>query len=314
MTRSDRGLHAYRPLSPVIAAAVTTTAVLVSVGCTLAVNNRAERPAYPWESPSPSPCSAPAEPKGVTTQAAHAPDGGGLRVVEKGFTQFDGPHGFHVSVGVVLENTSKQLAYRSRVTLRIYDGKRHPAEWGSRGGTVVMVPVLGPGERAGVGTGTAARNSTIQASNGRLLDGPPVTVTTLEVQLGEAQWLPPDDKTFARISARHERTEPDSISDEDATIRYVIESEHCRPVSGHGIGIVFRSKTGAIAGGDVDGNMAPCRPGSETESATAFQSFPPNADLTRTEVYPYCDPFPIGDAPGLGPRAADAPWNYRWFN
>jgi hypothetical protein len=125
---------------------------------------------------------------------------------------------------------------------------------------------------------------------------------------------PPDDKTFARISARHERTEPERISDKDATVRYVIVSGHCRPVSGHGIGIVFRDKAGAIVGGDVDGNMAPCRPGSEAESAIAFQSFPPNADLNRTEVYPYCDPFPIGDASGLGPRAADAPWNYRWFN
>jgi hypothetical protein len=295
-----------------MAAAVTTTAVLVSVGCTLAVSNRAERPAHAWESTAP--CSTPAPPEGVTTPATHAPDGGGLRVVDKGFTQIDGPRGFQVSLGAVLENTSTQLAYRSRVTLRIYDSEHHPAEWDDRPGEVLMIPVLRPGERVGVGAGTSARNSTIQASNGRLLDGPPVTVAALEVQLGEAQWLPPDDNVFARISARHERTEPERISDKDATVRYVIGSGYCRPISGHGIGIVFRDKAGAIVGGDVDGNMAPCRPGSETESAIAFQSFPPNAALTRTEVYPYCDPFPIGDAPGLGPRAADAPWNYRSLN
>jgi hypothetical protein len=72
-----------------MAAALTTTAVLVFAGCTLAVNNRAARPANPWDSPSPSPCSPPNEPKGVTTSATQAPDGDGLRVVEKGFTQFD---------------------------------------------------------------------------------------------------------------------------------------------------------------------------------------------------------------------------------
>jgi hypothetical protein len=232
--------------------------------------------------PAASPCAVPsAPPPGAVGPADRAPDGGGLRVAETGFTQLSGD-GYTVSAGAVLENTSSQYAYRARVTIDVLDRGGRSAS--SRGGHAFEVPVILPGQRLAFGDWTQVRQAP-----GR----PPVTVAAVDLELGAARWVPADQgrDIFAEVTASLSRVERSTIGPNTATIFYSVDSGYCREVVLRGVAFVFRDAAGRIVGGSFEPNAVDreCVPGTSDGLASADRSTPPVIDERKMEIALYCD-------------------------
>jgi hypothetical protein len=225
-------------------------------------------------------------PSSVATRAASSLPGDGIRVVEKGFTQsgVDGP----VSLGAVVENTSRMVAYRTRVTLRVFD---------SVSPVVEEIPVLLPGQRIGVGG---------EASGGTKA-GP------FRVELDTTHWLDPATMGgFESVTGTYLRTvHPDPQSPATVDIHYTESSPNCRPLIDRGAATVFRDSSGAIIGGalsqpgtltvfrDKRGVLVggeqhapagdPCDSGTREMWVIPSNPAPDTAAPAQTRVYPYCD-------------------------
>ena len=282
-------------------AAVVSTVVLVAVGVVVAVAVSTRHPEEPATGTS---CDLPASaPAGVSAPGDRAPGGGGLRVVEQGFSPL--PAGTApvpgVSLGAVLENTSGQVAYRARIRFRVLDtrGVEIPAA-----GALLsqQIPVILPGQRIGVGAWTYV---------GEEASGTPVTAGGFEVRIGATEWLPESERgRFAEISTRHQQIERSPATGGTGTIRYSVESGYCRPLVPRGAGFVFRDSGGAIAGGSFQtGGGVRCRPGSSEEAVSSVMGIPAGIDESRTESHPYCDVAPGGGWPE--PGSSEVPVNYR---
>jgi hypothetical protein len=231
----------------------------------------------------PRTCDIPAS---VSTGAASSLPGDGIRVVEKGFTQsgVDGP----VSLGAVVQNTSHMVAYRTRVTLRVFD---------SVSPIVEEIPVLLPGQRIGVG-GEAP---------GGTKAGP------FRVGLDTTHWLDPAAVDgFEPVTGAYLRTiRPDPQSPATVDVHYTESSPNCRPLVDRGVATVFRDSGGAIVGGalsqpgtltvfrDKRGVLVggeqhapsgdPCDSGTREMWVIPSNPAPDTAAAARTRVYPYCD-------------------------
>jgi hypothetical protein len=249
--------------------------------------------------PSSASCDVPTSPpSGISAPATQAPGGGGLRVIEKGFSQV-GTKGLTVSLGALLENTSTQVAYRSRITFRVFDAQHASAVPPDHDKYVIQeIPVVLPGQRIGVGAWSYVRDDP---------SGRPARVSGFEVDLGTAQWMPRDKGAFAQISTRHQRTERSPVEQETGTIHYSVESAYCRALAPRGVAAVFRNSAGTVIGGSFEWALIPprCLPGTSAESVGTFRSIPPDIDDSRTESYPYCDVAPAGPRT----KASDAPIN-----
>jgi hypothetical protein len=227
-------------------------------------------------------CDVPSTPPvGVTTPADRAPDGGGIRVVEKGFTQISGS-AYTVSIGAVLENTSGQYAYRTRVTVSFLDSQRRSAS--DSGSHVFEIPVVRPGQRIALGDWTY------------ILDNPagrPVTVASIDFEVGATSWLPADEgrRTFAEVTSTSSRLERSTVARNTATVHYSATSAYCRDVSLRGMAIVFRDSAGRIVGGSFDPNPInhQCPPGISQGIADADRSTPVDIDEGKTQIDLYCD-------------------------
>jgi hypothetical protein len=242
-----------------------------------------------------SPCPAtPTKHTGVTGPAA-APSGGGLRVVEKGFTQV-GEDGHMVSLGAVVENTSTLVAYRTRVTFRVYDAEHQIAVPPKTGQFLDFeIPVILPGQRVGVGTSPYVREAPTGFRS--------VVVAGFDVDLGTPQWWPRDSDvhSFAPISANVQATDRWPSDPESAGISFTVESGYCQRLTARGVVTLFRDRDGTLVGGDVDLGLSfeRCAPGKSTRLLPMAVTLPPYVDDSRTETYTYCDfaradPVPAG--------------------
>jgi hypothetical protein len=237
---------------------------------------------------------------GGVAAASQAPGGGGLRVDDQGFTQV-GSGGLTVSLGAVVENTSKRVAYRTRITFRVLDAHHGSAVAAGSGELLTQeIPVIVPGQRLGVGAWTYVRD----APSGR-----PVAVAGFQLDLGATQWLtqPGGTGAFVQIATRHLSTQRSSVERETGTVRYTAVSAYCRAVVSRGVATVFRDAAGKVDGGSLDLDKSPpqCQPGTSTGSTNAFRSIPPDIDDSKTESYPYCDVA----AGGAGPTTSGLPIN-----
>jgi hypothetical protein len=226
--------------------------------------------------------------------AALAPGGGGIKVVDQGFSQ--GPSGL-VSLGAVEENTGTEVAYRIPVKFRLFDATRHELPEAAAG----EIPVLLPGQRIGAGKGTYVRDA---------------SVVTVEPVVGPNAWLPrtavgslsPVNATYLRAL----RYDPDNPVHVD--VRYREKSTNCRALDSRGTTAIFRDSAGRIIGGDsgwagmpltlrdAHGNETvverqlpvnpSCSPGERETWVVPDIGAPTTGDDARTEVYPYCDLAP----------------------
>jgi hypothetical protein len=233
-------------------------------------------------SPATATCDVPSTPPvGVTTPADRAPDGGGIRVVEKGFTQISGS-AYTVSTGAVLANTSGQYAYRTRVTVSFLDSQHRSAS--DSGSHVFEIPVIRPGQRIALGDWTYILAK--PASQ-------PATVASIDIQVGATSWLPADEgrRTFAEVTSTTSRVQRSTVARNTATVYYSATSAYCRDVSLRGTAIVFRDGAGRIVGGSFDPNPIDhqCPRGVSHGIADADRSTPVDIDEGKTQIDLYCD-------------------------
>lgn len=280
-----------RPRSAWVALAAAMTIVVLGAAARIVLANRAD-------SATPTPiCDLPTPPSAGVQPAGQAPGGGGLRVVEKGFTQLSGSADT-VSVGAIVENTSRQIAYRTRATFRVFDRQRKPATVAKNDAFLRMeIPVILPGQRIAAGMSNYVREYGEADA--------PVMVAEFDLDLSTTHWSAPGD--LAEVSADQIRVERTTIEEASGTVHYTLESGYCRDAFFRGVAITFRNSAGRIVGGTFETvpQSARCHPGTSPQRAVTSRSIPTGIDDSRTEVSPYCDIAP------RDPRAttSDAPVN-----
>jgi hypothetical protein len=221
--------------------------------------------------------------------AVPAPDSSGVRVTEQGWTTMppDFPRNAttfpRVSIGAVLENTTNQVAYRTRV---VFDA------FGSAGASVVTgpqatykmieVPILPPGTRVAVGDTLVADEK--------------ATITRVSVSPTVTQWLPPGDANngLAPVTASVVSGKSVREADGSATIAFTAQNPNCTDLLSRGTAFVLRDTTGKIVGGNVYGvtRHGACAAGGTTNPVTTVSqenTVPANADLDKTEITAFCD-------------------------
>ncbi|MDQ3577852.1 MAG: hypothetical protein M3443_09685 [Actinomycetota bacterium] len=249
-------------------------------------------------------CAIPETVAGEQGTSSTAPNGGGIRVVEQGFSPMaaDGS----VSLGAIVENTSASAAYRTRVTFTFFDAMRRPlAESAPGGGLVIEIPIILPGGRIGVGD---------SAYPGKADDGTTATVVSFEVELGATTWVPGDalGADFTPVTATHLRTDrPISTVPSTVDVQYRETSTNCRSLESRSAAVVYRDARGSIVGGalGVPGGLIvfrddrgvtvgghqqlppspSCHQGERETWVDPPRPAPSAVDDSRTEVYPYCD-------------------------
>ena len=233
-------------------------------------------------SPKETGCVAPTvAPAGEVAPADRAPGGGGLRVIEKGFTQL-GDDRFMVSVGGVVENASAKVAYRVPITFRVLDADQKSViaeEYEKR--FRLEIPVILPGQKVPVGNFGVVRSDGLHRG---------AKVAALHIDLGPGQWLSFDDR-FAQISTGYQGIERSAERQESAVISYSVNSRYCRSLVLYGISMVFRGADRSIVGGTFQfgGPPSVCRAGQTVTSTDTGSSVPLTIDEALTEVRLYCD-------------------------
>ncbi|MFJ9778627.1 hypothetical protein ACIRSS_03530 [Amycolatopsis sp. NPDC101161] len=226
----------------------------------------------------------------VVSSPAVSTPGGGIKVVDQGFSQ--SPSGL-VSLGAVVENTSADVAYRVPVKFRLFDAARHELPEV----TASEVPLLLPGQRIGAGKGTYERDA---------------SVATVETVVGPNAWLPSGAVgSLSPVKATPLQTRhyyPDNPIYVD--VHYREMSTNCRALDSSTTTAIFRDPAGRIIGGDsgwagmqltfrdthgteiVVERQLPagqsCSPGERETWVIPDVGAPTTGDDARTEVYPYC--------------------------
>lgn len=246
------------------------------------------------DGPSARGCAVPtATPAGVPGRAEAAPQGGGLKVVETGFSQVIKMT--KISIGAIVMNTGKQVAYRSRISFDYVDAKGHSLRPDASRSAFLEIPVILPGQRVPVGTWAYVATDA---------NGTPHRVAGLRAELGSTRWAPPSD-AFAEISAKTGTVSRDYNVLETGNIGYTVDSRYCRPLVPRGVAAIFRDASGKLIGGSIYLNEAlqKCVPGVWRGKLVA-ETLPTTLDEGRTEVFPYCDLVRATDS-----TRPDAPYN-----
>lgn len=211
-------------------------------------------------------------PKPSAPTEGAAPADRGLRVSEQGFTQL-APDRSIISVGAIVENTSSQPAYRTRVQFGVLDTTGHSAVVPSSSTQLILeIPLILGGQRIPVGSWGYV--------NG--------TVSQVLVTLGSTQRLSPQG-SYGEVTAKADSTSRTSSDPSTGTVAYTATSNYCEALTPRGVAMVFRGSSGVIVGGSFELGAERCEPGTFTGRATAQRSLPDGVDDTKTQVQPYCD-------------------------
>jgi hypothetical protein len=194
--------------------------------------------------------------------AGGAGSGGGVRVVETGFSLLDDPL-YRISYGVVIENTTDEVAYH---TIACVGFRRDEGEDG--GCRDFTVEVLLPGQRVGFGA--------LESMN----EGRPA-VTGISVQIeGPATWEDPDE---------HPRPKIVTV---DLDVAYSPENHPIVSFDHQSEGEVVRNATAYTVLRDGDGEIVgaagldldqPVRPQEQARHSIPIEAVVP--DLATAEVY-----------------------------
>jgi len=245
---------------------------------------------------------------GTLAPASAAPDGGGIRVAEIGHSPLpaEQPEHFRTSIGAVLTNTSRHVAYGVTVTFSAVDTQGHDALFPGLDG-VQEIPVILPGQQVGIGldTGIASERRVTTAAK---VTYRPVTLAKVTLRIADVRWYPSDGH-WSPVTAGIETQSVDANG--DLTLAYRSTSRYCRALTPRGTGVVYRDAGGHVIGGELQptGTHA-CAPGTATVTVPVLSpapALPKGVDLGRSEVYPYCDPAGITGSLAAGPGV---PGNY----
>lgn len=259
----------------------------------------------PGSSPSPrsSACGVPtAAPAGTDAPAGQAPGGGGLQVVDHGYTQV-GSNGYAVSLGALVRNTSGRVAYRTTVTLRVLDAQGRTAIDALNARQLILeIPVIQPGQQVPVGSSAGLRTDLS-------LNGAPDNVASLDVLLGSTRWLPAQDAgLFPAVTTTFRGIERDGPDSASGGVRYSVSPTSCRQLVARGTFAVFVNSAGAVVGGAFDPDYTPphCGTTRYDGSLDVLAGIPTGIDEARTQVSSYCDIAPVG---GGDLKPSGAPFN-----
>lgn len=263
---------------PAVVLALAVVAVGTFVGVREVQGRRDSAP--PVQAARPRTCETPLSARPGVHGAVSPPDGGGLRVVEKGFATLPGTG---ASLGAIVENTSDLVAYRTQVDFRVFDKRdRFAIDPTAPPNQRAVVSVILPGQRIGVGREIPLPLES--QTPGRWV----AEVARFDVKLTTAQWWPLDGRTrtaFRPVTTRYQQIK--RATADVAEIFYSVESPLCRAVARGGVSVILRDHGGAIVGGSaVSGGT--CVPGRRDERVFGAE-IPASADDRRTEIYPYCD-------------------------
>lgn len=208
--------------------------------------------------------------------AQSPPDGGEVRVVDKGFSAGEQDGEPTVSYGVVVENTSAWVAYVAAVSVRMVDadgGTIEDTVSGSGGALVRDVRAIMPGEQAVLGNGTFVDRAGI---------------ADLEVGIEGVQWFPVENGVheFAELTASDVVV---TWEDGKATIDYTVNSGYAGELEKVWAEAVFRDAAGKIVGGThpsgtVEGAHGP---GASPGRIDAVGPLPPEGGVEVAVVYLY---------------------------
>ena len=253
-------------------------------------------------SPSATTCAVPTvAPAGTQAPATAAPGGGGLEVVDHGFTQL-GRHDQWVSVGALIRNTSSHIAYQTKVTLRVTDAQGHTAiDPLNAAQFILAIPVIRPGEEVPIGmSGGVLWDTNVSVD--------PDRVTAFDVVLGSTEWLPARDAaSFPAFTTTYQRIERDTGDPESGAVWFSVASPTCRPMVSRGVVAVFYNQAGTVVGGTFDSdNTSPyCASAQYTGWLATLPAIPQNIDEAKTQVASYCDLA----SPGGDLKPSGAPFN-----
>lgn len=268
--------------------AAALLAVVVATGTWFALRPEDEKPGA-------ASCANPAAPgtekSPATGGGVPAPGGGGgLTIVEGGFAQVQ--DGGQVSVGAVIENNSRQVAYHTRFTLRATAaGGATALRPGQQ--LLIEIPFIRPGQRAIAGN--------VAAVNGGQ------KVTDARIDLVETRWAPESDtESFPNIVTVLDTAEPPA---RDApNVPLLVTSNACGELAQRGAMLIYRDGGGRLVGGVYNRDRYPgerCSPGTQATRIRTFWEAPPDADPSRSEAAVLCDV--AGFVPD--PRESEQPVN-----
>ncbi|WP_336156969.1 hypothetical protein [Amycolatopsis sp. VC5-11] len=263
-----------------VVAGIVTTLVVAAGVVTVVLSTRGDSAAKP--------CDIPNSVREQPVSAKSAPGGGAVEVAEKGASSSG-----LASMGAVLRNTSDRIAYRTKVTFKVIVSVNGLPPGPIQGAPMTMeVPVLLPGQRAGIGRPLINVGGTDK-------------VISADVDVQTTTWLPNGALGgFAPATDIYESTSRAKASLPADAVRYTEKSTNCRALASRRTAVVFRDANGAIVGGDLvppDGKGNPagtpqeppsspsCSPGERSTWIVPLQKIPKNADDNHTELYSYCD-------------------------
>jgi hypothetical protein len=235
----------------------------------------------------PSACVVASTPAaGIHALAALAPGGGGLEVVDHGFSPL-GDGRVDVSSGALVRNTSDQIAYRAEVKLHLTDARGRDAvhPWSSRW-LNQEIPVIRPGEQVAIGARLGLREDPYYNRD------PAYKVTNFDVELGSATWVPPEDKAlFPEFPAIFRGIGAQNSASPLKGVQFSVTSTSCRQMIARGTAVAFLDSSGHVVGGLIDGIGDQTHCGTEDYLKTTLEGgIPKGIDEQKTVVTEYCDP------------------------
>jgi hypothetical protein len=255
-------------------AAVFAIAVVAVVAAYVVLTDRDSAPESAAGSRA---CEKPLAARPGVAGPVSAPVGGGLRVVEQGFTKLPGTG---ASLGAIVENTSDLVAYGTRVDFRVFDKHdRFAIAPTAPPNQRVVIRVILPGQRIGVGSDIPL--SVESATRGhRVAD-----IVTFDVKMTTAQWWSLGGTKSRPVRTWYQQLKRDASG--AAELLYTVDVPLCRAASRGGVSVILRDRGGAIVGGSATSGGT-CVPGRHTEGVFDVK-VPAGVDDHQTEIYPYCD-------------------------
>lgn len=212
--------------------------------------------------------------------ASGSVDSAGIRVTEQGFSATDDEFPL-VTIGAIVENTTAQVAYRTRLVFDAFDSAGTVVEGPQVNYKVIEVPIIQPGAKVAVGDIFFAKSR--------------ADVTRVTITPAVTAWMPPGnrDNGLAPITSTVVAGSGKRADDGSGQFMMTTKGDNCAALVTRGASMVWRDSAGAIVGGSIDSQtkLYACEPGDETPevSITPKGVIPATADLDRTQVTPLCD-------------------------
>jgi hypothetical protein len=219
--------------------------------------------------------TTPCDPVRTPKVGAVASAPGAVVVAEQGFSWAEP---WAISIGAVVVNTSKRVAYRTSIAFHLVDASGQTV---MAVGPLMEVPVILPGRRVPVGVAVD-----LPLGEGR-------DVARVAVTVGETRWARVDDgnRLFQPVEPVVVVLASPSAgaSAMNARIPSGSNAVPCGGLVERGIGFVYRDAGGAIVGGGGAEYYGSQCGGSHHGAELRLTLVPPRADLARIQVSVYCD-------------------------